>query len=366
MKGVLLLLTSTILVVAIVVERGGLSWELERPLLHYLAKKTDHPLPCVTAVVLPMTGPVIASQDSALALRAIVSFHPRLILIAAPMDDLSSGLFSLLREARSEGAIQGMFCIFGSFPKQPAIYHGVDMYLFPMEPELTPVAGEVGSLNTSGFILPNNNKNEALSMPLFGITSHGEIVSSLWWRGLENIEKKESSLKPLFLLGKRMLILENKNVIWLGAQSCLLPKKAPPAKMISLDDLLLLREEMERGEIRPNLEMLFRNTTVILGGGESVAQAALLQDAQQQISLHHIGTTFYALLLVLLTFGVMIAVRFSEIDFWLFLFCFIVVYALAIFVLFYFLEILLPLVMPSSIVIIALLKREWGRSKILK
>ena len=360
MKGVLLLLASTILVVAIVVERGGLSWELERPLLHFLANKTDHPLPAVTAVVIPTTGEIIAPQDSALALRAMVSFHPRLILIAAPMDELSSGLFSLLREARLEGAIQGIFCIFGSLPKQPSIYHGVDIYLFPMEAELTPVAGEVGSLNTSGFILPNNNKNEALSMPLFGITSHGEIVSSLWWRGLESVEKKESTLKPLFLLGKRMLVLGNKNVIWLGAQSCLLQKKVPPAKMISLEDLLLLREEMERGEIRPNLEMLFRNKTIILGGGESVAQAALLQDAQQQIGLHHISITFYALLLVLLTFVVMIAVRFSEIDFWLFLFCFIIVYGLAICVLFYFLEILLPLVMPASIVIIALLKKRTG------
>jgi hypothetical protein len=133
--------------------------------------------------------------------------------------------------------------------------------------------------------------------------------------------------------------------------------------MISLEDVLLLREEMERGEMRPELEMLFRDRTVILGGEEAIAQAALLQDAEQQMGINHLNAPIYGLLLVMLTMGMMIALRFSEIDFWFFLFFLIVVYAFSTFIVFNFLELLMPLVMPSSIMIIALLKREWGQTR---
>ncbi|MDH4469882.1 MAG: hypothetical protein QE493_02795 [Verrucomicrobiae bacterium] len=363
MKRSFLFLVSLTLLIAVFLERGGFSWELERPLLHWLAKKTDHPLPGVTAVILPMTGELIAPQDVALALRAMLGFHPSLILIAAPMGDLSNGPFSLLREASREGAIQGMNCCFGVFPKQPALYQEASVHLLPRETELTVVAGEVGVPNASGFMLPSSNKDDAPVMPLFGMTSHGEIVSSLWWRALEAYEKNKNSIKPVFLLGKRMLVLCNKNVIWLGSRSCLIQKKVPSAKMISLEDVLLLREEMERGEMRPELEMLFRDRTVILGGEEAIAQAALLQDAEQQMGINHLNAPIYGLLLVMLTMGMMIALRFSEIDFWFFLFFLIVVYAFSTFIVFNFLELLMPLVMPSSIMIIALLKREWGQTR---
>ncbi len=80
-------------------ERSEQVWPLEQSVIKLLARATHHPLPTVTAVKMPLTQSQLLPQDVALVLRAIVSFHPREILILEPAADFSSGPFLLLREA---------------------------------------------------------------------------------------------------------------------------------------------------------------------------------------------------------------------------------------------------------------------------
>ena len=155
-----------------------------------------------------------------------------------------------------------------------------------------------------------------------------------------------------------MLLFPNKNVIWLEDDSCLKLEKLAPCPVVFLDDLLLRREEMERGEIKPDLELIFRNKTVIIGGVEAPFQGAVLQDAQQRIHVKHLTTSLYALLLVLLTFALKMLSRLSIMNVGWMIFSCMIFYATAVFFAFYFLAVLLPLIMPSSLMIIIFSKRK--------
>ncbi|MFZ4116002.1 MAG: hypothetical protein ACOYK6_04670 [Chthoniobacterales bacterium] len=324
MKRSFVIAASLLLLAAVLIERGGLSWEWERPLIQWLAKKTGHQLPEVTAVVLPITEnlhsqstgtannsvssniipakagivslstsrtlrdgvpsapcsssvlsdlnansenlsapSLIAPQDVALAVRALLSFHPDRIVVATPLGDLSNGPLSLLREAQSEGSVQGIPFVFTPLSTQP--------------------------------------------------------LSDRWLPFL-----------------------------W----------SPPSVQVLSLDDLLLRREEMERGSIKPDLEILFQKRTVFIGGAEAPRQAAMLQDAEQKSAIRYLSPWLYGVLFVVLALGMLLLARFSEIDFLLILFFCIVLYSVSIFFIFHFFEILLPILLPSSLVLIACLKKQ--------
>jgi|GEM_PF-5682953 len=374
MKYSFVILACFLLIASVMIERGGLSWQLERPLLHWLAQKTNHILPSVTALVLPtnehsdlqvnvegseVVTPLLEAQDVALALRAIVSFHPRLILIAAPLEQRITGPLGLLRDAQIQGMVQATPCLFAALPNEHARYETVDLICLPNEKNLIPLVGEVRWPGSFGFISTIQEKKQFSSMPLFGVSPNGNIIASLWWRGL-NIQpqKHDAPSNSVFFIGARMLLFPNKNVIWLEGDSCLKLEKLAPCPVVFLDDLLLRREEMERGEIKPDLELIFRNKTVIIGGVEAPFQGALLQDAQQRIHVKHLTTSLYALLLVLLTFALKMLSRLSIMNVGWIIFSCIIFYATAVFLAFYFLEVLLPLIMPSSLMIIIFSTRK--------
>ncbi len=61
-------------------------------------------------------------------------------------------------------------------------------------------------------------------------------------------------------------------------------KSITNVSLISLDDLLLRREERERGSIFPELDVLFSGQTVLLGGPQIAEQAkAFLNQAEKKI-----------------------------------------------------------------------------------
>lgn len=372
MKNAFAILASCLLLVSVMLERGGLSWEVERPVLHWLAKKTDHLLPSVTALIIPKNDPlgsrssqfILESQDVALALRAILSFHPGLILVGRPLSDLTTGPLSLLREAQGEGRVQSISCLFASLPNEHVTYEAPDVFFLLSQPPLISVFGDVGLPGSFGFISLGEDNKELPSMPLFGASPDGHIISSLWWRGLHQIHttkhKTKDSFESVFLIGRRMLLFPNRNVIWLGDHSCLKQKNGLSCSRVFLDDLLLRREEMERGQIKPDLELLFRNKTLLIGGAEAAAQGALLQDAQQQLQVTHLTVTFYALLLILFVWCHKMITRLSTLHVWLMLLLSIIFYAAAVFIVFDFFEILLPLLMPSSMLLMTFLKRRWS------
>ena len=374
MKHSFVILAFFLLVASVMIERGGLSWQLERPLLHWLAQKTNHMLPSVTALVLPtnehsdlqvnvegseVVAPLLEAQDVALALRAIVSFHPRLILIAAPLEQRITAPLGLLRDAQIQGMVQATPCLFAALPNEHARYEAVDLICLPNEKNLIPLVGEVRWPGSFGFIATIQEKKQFSSMPLFGVSPNENIIASLWWRGL-NIQpqKQDAPSNSVFFIGARMLLFPNKNVIWLEDDSCLKLEKLAPCPVVFLDDLLLRREEMERGEIKPDLELIFRNKTVIIGGVEAPFQGAVLQDAQQRIHVKHLTTSLYALLLVLLTFALKMLSRLSIMNVGWMIFSCMIFYATAVFFAFYFLAVLLPLIMPSSLMIIIFSKRK--------
>ncbi|HLB33577.1 MAG: hypothetical protein A3F67_01755 [Verrucomicrobia bacterium RIFCSPHIGHO2_12_FULL_41_10] len=362
MKHFFVFLSAILILAAVVMDRSGMGWPLEQPLIAYLAKVTHRILPSVTPLLLPESHGLLAPQDVALTLRAVVSFHPRLILVAEPLGDLSSGPLSLIKEALTTGFIQGIPLVFAAIPekaKQAEKERGftwlhVPVILFPEETSksvLPSIAGREGPFSPFGFILPQKEE-KAQRLPLLARTSDGSIVSSLWWRGLFFAVESPEALKDpalFFLLGGRFLHLPNHHFLLLEPGAFLKGGKYSTMKALSFDDLLLHREEMERGDIRPDMDRLFRNQTVVIGGPHVAEQSAILEEVQKQLSIHYLSSAFYGGLLLLLTLGMMVVARLAWIDFLLMLVFFLLSYVGLGFFLFKTYGILLPLFLPLAI-----------------
>ncbi len=226
-KKISLFLALLFLVGAVFLERSERAWPLESAVISFLAKVTHHPLPSVTAVKMPLVESHLSPQDVALAFRAIVSFHPRQIMVLEPVGDFFTGPFSLVREAIERGELQGV--------------------------------------------------------PIRFLTS--EVCPS-----------QKSGL-------------------------------APNIHLISLEDLLLRREERERGSIIPELDDLFVGETILLGGPQVADQAVAF--------VHHLEKKFFLppgaefILLLFLFFLIGRGTQLSWIDFLLLLggmlICFVVI-----------------------------------------
>ncbi|MBM3856869.1 MAG: hypothetical protein FJ390_02770 [Verrucomicrobia bacterium] len=200
---------------------------MEACFISFLAKVTHRTPPSVTAVKMPLVQSHLSPQDVALAFRAIISFHPRQILVLEPVGDFFMGPFSLLREAVERGELQGV--------------------------------------------------------PIHFMAS-------------ENFSSQKN-------------------------------KVTANVHLISLDDLLLRREERERGSILPELDTLFTGQTVLLGGPQVAERASLFLNQSEQKLMLPGGLEFVFLLLLFLL--MMKCVQFSWIDFWLILvgifFCFVII-----------------------------------------
>ena len=141
MKYFALFLMLLLLASAVFLERSGMGWPLERPLVQFLARATKRPLPVVRAVSMtPNNQSVLAPQDVALTLRAITGFHPSQIIITEPVGDFSNGPFSLIREAQENGELQSIPIIFTTLPEsgqqvklQPSTVIPLDDLLFRRE-----------------------------------------------------------------------------------------------------------------------------------------------------------------------------------------------------------------------------------------
>ena len=332
-----------------------MGWCFEQPLVQWMATKTHRPLPGVTGVILPCNQGVLFPQDVALTLRAIVGFHPRVILIGEPLAPLSTAPLSLMKEAQETGMLQGVPLFFaalktGSASARVTSWFSAPVFLLPEKTILPKISGEGGPSSFLGFI------NDG-TMPLLAQTLDGSCVASLWWRGLFSSEKKMLPQDAAaVLLGGRSLMLSNNRVLWLDSQTALPSALGQHATVVALDDVLLHREEMERGQIRPDLDALFRDQMVLLGGQAVATQANNLQGAAQQLAVHHLGVNLYGALLFLLSLGMLWALRHSGMDLALIFLGVLFVYLGGGFLLFRFTGILLPLFLPLAILLVAFFK----------
>lgn len=198
MKPIFLFLAFLFFAAALFLERNERSWPLDQPVIRLLARVTHHALPSATAVKMPLVQSRLLSQDVALVFRAIISFHPRQILVLESPGDCSP--FSIVREAIERGEVQGVPVHF--------------------------LTNEIQSQKTGD----------------------------------------------------------------------------PNIHLINLEDLLLRREERERGSILPEFDALFSGQTVLLGGPQVAEQAAafVTQAEKKLIMVPSLGLELILLLLLLL------------------------------------------------------------------
>lgn len=236
---------------ALFLERSEKAWPLERSFISFLGTVTHHKAVSVTAIEIPLCQSQLSSQDVALALRAIVDFHPEQIVVIGALDDVSSKPFLILREAVATGVIQGVVVRF--------------------------------------------------------LTNESTI--SQIQNGAMNIH------------------------------------------LMTLEDLLLRREERERGSIIPELEAIFSSQTILLGGPQIKGQAAAFgeQLEKKMVIMPPLGIEVVILLVsILLMFQ---ARRLSWLDFLLlllgFIFCIVALNAWTFQTRGY----VFPLVMPSLLIL---------------
>ena len=357
MKHFLLFLSTLLILATVVVERSGLAWRWERPLVSYLAQVTGHPLPSITAIKLSSDAAgLLVPQDVALTLRAVVSFYPEQILVAAPLSDLANGPLLLVKEALETGALQKVPIVFSAVPDKSsnAIWSPANILVFPVETKLPQISGKINSSSSLGFIA----SQDEMTMPLVAITSEGP-VASLWWRGLlQGVTEKSM---PFLLYGK-FLHLPNNAMLPLQAGALLKPTISSNAKILMLEDLLLHREEMERGSIRPDLDLLFRNKTVLIGGAKVAGQAATLEEAIQEASVARLSAAVYGIVLMIFALLFVSAARYEWIDFLLIVIFSFLIYGGLGFWLFRSQGVLLPLLLPVAILFSVALKK-WIEKK---
>ncbi|MFI0348349.1 MAG: hypothetical protein ACH346_06250 [Chthoniobacterales bacterium] len=344
MKHALFFLCALLILGTVIVERSGLAWSWERPVLCYLTKITARSLPTVTAIKLSSDAAgLLIPQDVALTLRAVISFHPQQILIAAPLGDLSSGPLSLIKEGLETGVLQNVPCCFAALADRStnALWAPAHVLIFPENTKLPSVSGKINSSSPLGFIVPEAD----LAMPLFARAEDG-LVASLWGRSLfQNLSEKSLP----FLLWGQFLHLPNNAMVSLQRGGLLKSALALSTKTLLLDDLLLHREEMERGSIRPDLDLLFRNQTVLIGRSNVSEQAARLEQAIQQASVGRLSSAWYGLVLLLFSLFLISVARADWIDFLLIIIFSFLIYGGLIFWLFCSHGILLPLFLPLAI-----------------
>ncbi|MBX9742657.1 MAG: hypothetical protein K2W99_03860 [Chthoniobacterales bacterium] len=357
-----------LLLLAVVLDRSAMGWAFEHPVVEFLAKKTERPLPQVTAVMLPLVEGTLVPQDVALTLRACCGFYPRMILVAELMGEITSGPLSLVREGIETGYVHGSPFYYGLLPQasNETKWFPLTLFFMPYEKGLPQLQGEAEYSSHVGFLAPENK-----SMPLFGKADGSSIVASLWALGLfsktapamvsnsKNTMTSSSGMPPkMILLGGRLLWdLEHNAVLWLEAAAMLPAFEKTKPRVLALDDFLLKREEMERGEICPDLDVFFRNQTVLIGGPNVVAQAKRLQGAQEQFAVRRIGNISYGVLLLILGLGSMIIAALSPIDIALVTLFFFLCYALGEFLLFRSQGTLLPIFLPIVFLLVAVFKK---------
>lgn len=158
----------------------------------------------------------------------------------------------------------------------------------------------------------------------------------------EAVEKGELQGVPIHFLTSEALVLQ-KN------------ENSTNLHLISLEDLLLRREESERGSIFPELDLLFSGQTVLLGGPQVAIQAEIfLNKAEKKLML---SPAVESLLLLLLFLLLMKWSRLSWIDFLLWLSATLLALFILDVLLFQFYGKIFPLIAPFMIAVLVFFRK---------
>lgn len=253
------------IMVAAVIQACGLPLALESRLPELLGLPSPHTPRLAKVVFLPLTTD--GSNDSilmetALVLRGLAMLHPSLVLLAAEKPT-SADSEKLLENVKHHLREQGIPLLEGIAPSAESLWRPVPLcrYLLPRFSEAKESLGTVpGSAPPEGSFL-SLPQEESASLPLLSITSSGEIVGSLWWKGLMHGQPKA----PVWLLADHLLLLPNHTVLRFAQGGVAIPRVVPEVPSLASDEFLLRMEERERGNLSPEFDSLWENTIVVVG-----------------------------------------------------------------------------------------------------
>ena len=272
-------------------------------------------LPKVVFLSMETEKQAFAPLDLAVALRGLGKLHPARVLIdgtiaPAPANEpipLLQGVLSRLREA-------GMEITIPQSPSPESLWHFLPLCCYEPPAVLRPQAEWAtvnGKTTPSGkeYFLPKD-EGSVSTLPLFATTDDGSIIGSLWWKALTSSATSPSSVGPIWLLGKRLLIFPNHAAILLneyGAVAGDTPLAAINTKTIPLTDFLLKFEQKERGTLSPGFDEIWENATIVIGTPSDLPRVSLLASVQERLALRGLPILLQAALcglwIILLVMG---------------------------------------------------------------
>ncbi len=122
-------------------------------------------------------------------------------------------------------------------------------------------------------------------------------------------------------------------------------------KTIALEDLLLRSEERERGNIKPEFEMLFAKKIILITRAHDSSRGAFLENLEQRKTLKPLPNFVALLSFLSLLLVFFVLERFSGIDFLLLLFLSMLCYVLSFVLFFHFFGFFLPLLFPIMLLL---------------
>ena len=305
----LLLFTGSLLILAAAILQAvdsGRLWTLEHKLIGVFPAAWQPNLPKVHLLDMETEKQGFAPLDLAVALRGLGKLHPASVLIhgtIAPAPDnepipLLQGVLSRLRE-------EGMEITIPLPPSPESLWHFLPLCCYEPPAALRPKAlwpTALGKPSPSGkeYFLPNDAGSDS-TLPLFATTEEGSIIGSLWWKSLI-LSTPSSVVGPIWLLGKRLLILPNHAAILLNEGGAIAGESLLPgidSKMVPLADFLLKLEQKERGTLSPGFDEIWENAIVVIGTPADLPRVSLLASVQARLALRSLPMLLQAALCIL-------------------------------------------------------------------
>ena len=267
-------------------ESFGLFHREEQYLVRHLPVRFQQEAQPVILLTLEKGPQGFSPLDVAMALRGLGKFHPRCILLNGTIQ-AEQGAVPLLPGIVSKmQAIPGLKLILPQVPAPEAEFQSLALVRYSLSS--TPVAwprleGIASPGSGAAYLPPATWFSADASLPLLATAAHGVPVGSLWWWALP-----ESLLQsPPLLLFNTHLFLNHRTQLQLTPDGSLPPVTLGEFIQMPLDDFLLQIETKEQGSISPTFDSLWDKSTILIGAGTDVTNAAALASLLQEVSWHH-------------------------------------------------------------------------------
>lgn len=257
------------------------------------------PAPRVLLLAMDRDAEGFDPLDVAMALRGLGKLHPSKIVINGNVRRKSDSL-TILEGMRERLRQEGIDLIEGTPASPESLWRPVPIctYAPPLSLHLgSPLPRVPGNSAAEGkaCFLPSGDEKISPSLPLLAATDAGEIAGSIWWEAMKPRQMTGST----WLLGGKVLLFPNHSTLLLSS-GAISPLSTSSAMMVSMDLFLLRIEEMERGTISPDFEVLWEHATVVLGSADDIDLTGSFHAALQNTFFHRLPLPLQALLALLL------------------------------------------------------------------